>query len=295
MTGTDLTFQDPGPREEPNAVLLVDPSWFQVVDRKNPYMTGAINADAAREQWDALYDIYRRLQEDGVVDTVQVLAGVEDLEDMVFCANQSLPWKDDNGRHHVMMSNMRHASRAREVPYFEAFFRKLGYKAHHIPDHLVMEGMGDSIFHPFTGLLWMGHGYRTAPGVAEILGETLAIPVVPLHLVSEHFYHLDTCFLPVDERTVLLCREAFDQASLERIAGVFEEVVPVSREEATATFCLNTHCIYHREQPVAITPAGEHSVKAFLGERGYRVIEAETSEFIKSGGSVYCMKMMYYV
>jgi N-dimethylarginine dimethylaminohydrolase len=290
-----MTFHpgDLKPRQEPDSIILVEPTFFQVVDRKNPYMKGSIDHARAVSQWNALKDIYHGLEERGLLQEVSIIPGAEGLEDMVFCANQSLPFLDENGPG-VVLSNMRYPSRQPEVGYFADFYRRRGYRLAGIPEDLLLEGMGDCIFHPFTSLLWMGYGYRTSPEVAPILEDELGMPVVPLHLISEYFYHLDTCFLPVDGNKVLLCPEAFDEASLERINNVFDEVVEVSRRETVDTFCLNTHCIYSREQPVAVAPAGDHTVSRVLREEGYEVIEAHTSEFIKSGGSVFCMKMMYY-
>ena len=130
--------------------------------------------------------------------------------------------------------------------------------------------------------------------MAPILAETIGMPVIPLQLVNDYFYHLDTCFLPLNEHKVLLCPDAFDKASMEAVHGVFKEVVEISRDEAVQSFSLNTHCIYNLENPVAVTPVGDHAVYRELNKAGYRIIEVDTSEFVKSGGSIYCMKMMYY-
>lgn len=282
-------------RREPDKVLLVRPDHFAVVDMKNPYMgAGAVDAAGATAQWEALKGIYEGLREEGLLREVMALPGAEGLEDMVFCANQSLPFLDAGGRPGVVLSNMRHASRAREVPFFRDFYLARGYRVENVPDNLLLEGMGDCIFHPFRKFLWMGHGYRTSLETAQHLERILDMPVAPLRLVSPYFYHLDTCFLPLDEHRVALCPEAFDQDSLARIREGFRDVYEIDREEAVRTFCLNTHCLYSRERPVAVTPSGDHALKALLAGAGYRMVDAETSEFIKSGGSVFCMKMMYY-
>lgn len=281
-------------REEPRSVLMVRPDYFQVVDTKNPYMTGQIDEQRAHQEWDALSLIYQQLRDRGVIEELSVLPGAMDCEDMVFCANQSLPWKAADGSHHVLMSNMRHESRQREVPFVQAFYEAKNYTVHHLPEEYQLEGMGDCIFHPYSRLLWMGYGFRTAPEVQPIISELLDIEVIPLHLISPYFYHLDTCFLPLNEHVVVICTEAFDEASLDRIYAGFDRVYEVDRKTAADTFCLNTHCIYNKDEPVAIVPGGSIEFMEVLEEVGYQVMRVDTGEFIKAGGSVYCMKMMYH-
>jgi len=282
-------------RKEPGSVVMVRPDHFKVVDVKNPYMKGSdVNTSRATVQWEDLRDIYLGLRTEGILKDVYSVDGGDGLEDMVFCANQSLPFKNKDGLNSVVMSNMRFESRQKEVPFFQRFYELNDYELYTIQGDLLLEGMGDCIFHPFKELLWMGHGFRTSEETAGHLERIIGMKVIPLQLVSEYFYHLDTCFLPLNEKTVLLCREAFDETSFEMINQVFEQVIEISRQEAVDTFCLNTHCLYSKTNPVAVTPAGDHGVKQHLLDNGYRVIEAETSEFIKAGGSVYCMKMMVY-
>ena len=255
-------------RTEPTAIILVEPEFFQVVDKKNPYMRSAIDQDLAQQEWRDLLGIYKQLEEEGVISEVSIIKGVKGAEDMVFCANQSLPWIDSKGNKQVVLSNMKYASRQKEVAYFEEFYSAKNYVVKRVDDTLFLEGMGDCIFHPYRSLLWMGHGYRTSINVQPMLEQTLEMPVIPLKLISEYFYHLDTCFLPLSEQKVMLCPEAFDEASMKRIQQVFNEVIEVDRGEAMTTFCLNTHCIYNKEVAVAIVPAGDHSVKRELGQRG---------------------------
>lgn len=290
-----IKLSDLKDRQEPRRIILVQPDFYDVIDVKNPYMTGEIvDKKLARQQWQNMVDIYQSYVEKGVLDEVVTLEGGEGLEDMVYCANQSLPFQDEAGNNHVLLSNMKHASRMQEVPYFEKFYDKQGYQIHTIDHNILLEGMGDCIFHPFKQLVWMGYGYRTDNETAALVESYLKIPVIPLKLVSPYFYHLDTCFLPLNEHTVMLCKEAFDEESLENIKLVFKEVVEVSREEATSTFGLNTHCIYNENQSVAVVPKGSESIIKKLNEVGYVIHEVDTSEFIKGGGSVFCMKMMFH-
>src|SRR5206468_273344 len=70
-----------------------------------------------------------------------------------------------------------------------------------------------------AALLWGGYGVRTSLQADRHLAEMLDVEVVPLRLVDERFYHLDTCFCPLPEGRVFYYPDAFDRESLERIAA----------------------------------------------------------------------------
>lgn len=294
----DFRLEDIPSMPEPSKILLVTPAYFEVVDVKNPYMEGqegAINKEIAWEQWDSLHAIYKHFQAKDWLNNVAVLDGASGMEDMVFAANQSLPWFTISGKKKVILSNMRFPSRQREVVFFEAFYKKEGYEILHLPEHLTLEGNGDMIAHPGKSLLWGGYGHRTRREALEAVAELLEVPVIPLKLVSEHFYHLDTCFVAIDENNVMICPEAFDNESLEALGKIFKHIHEVPRAEAIAFFSLNALTLrmhgFHRK---AIIQKGSTIAKKILESCDFECIEVETGEFMKSGGSVFCMKMMYY-
>jgi hypothetical protein len=71
--------------EMPKTALLCPPAYFDVIDRKSPYMVGASSVDKAKAlaQWEGLRGA---LEAAGVkVETIEPVPG---LEDMVFAANQ---------------------------------------------------------------------------------------------------------------------------------------------------------------------------------------------------------------
>jgi N-dimethylarginine dimethylaminohydrolase len=124
----------------------------------------------------------------------------------------------------------------------------------------------------------------------------LQVPVVTLELVDERFYHLDTCFIPINEETVLLCPVAFSNDGLAALKKLFKNVIEVPVEEAETFFALNAHCINDQKtgKKKAVLHPGSTFTKNALIQYGYEVIETNTSEYMKSGGSVFCMKMMLY-
>jgi N-dimethylarginine dimethylaminohydrolase len=286
-------------RREPAKVLLSSPDYFDVIDVKNPHMEGnehKINKMLARKQWDFLKETYTALVEKGVLEKVINLSGASGCEDMVFAANQSFPWITGEGEKVVIMSKMRHLSRQKEVPFFEKLYADLGYKIIHLKKTQFFEGMGDAIPHPGKNLIYGGYGHRSDEAAYQEIAEILNVPIVTLELTDNRFYHLDTCFLPLDENTLMLFPKAFTAADLKGIKKLFKNLIEVPEEEAIHGFALNAHIINDQSggHKVALIQKGNAKTIKQLKENGFEVIEADTSEYMKSGGSIFCMKMMVY-
>jgi len=275
----------------PNRVLMTTPAHFRVAYVINPHMEGnigAVDRDEARAQWERLRETYGRLGVD-----VSVIEGQPGLPDMVFCANQTLPYQTPGGERGVVMSRMHAPQRKPEVEHFERFFESEDYEVRRLDADLPgdFEGMGDALWHPGRYLLWGGHGYRTDLQVYERLSAALGFPVIALRLTDPDFYHLDTCLCPLDEATALIYPGAFDEDGLALIRHYFERVIEAPEDEARGLFACNAH-----------TPDGKHVIiqrgctetVAKLREAGYEPVEVDTDEFLKSGGSVFCMKMMFW-
>lgn len=286
-------------RQEPLKVILCTPDYFDVEEITNVYMegnSGNIDKEKAKHQWNDLKSIYEGLHKKGTIEDLWIIDGQPNCVDMVFCANQSLPWKDSEENDIVILSNMLHPYRQSEIVFFEKFYHDAGYKTIPFGTQYPFEGMGDTIVHPGKQLLYGGYGYRTEEKAFDELSILLKVPVIKLKMNNPLFYHLDTCFLPISESVVLLCRDAFDTESIEKLAQFFTEIIVIPQKEASSTFSLNAHCIVNNNvhHKVAIMHPGGNLVREILEKHGYEVIETDTSEFMKSGGSVFCMKMMAY-
>lgn len=289
----NLSIFDFARRIEPGEVLMCEPAFFAVKDVKNPFMEGmehSTDTASARAQWTALKETFERLGY-----AVHLINPQADLEDMVFTANQVLPGLDDDGKPFVLLSEMRHPSRQKEVPWFRKWFLSRGYRVITLLDGIEsgeiprFEGQGDAIWHPGRKLLWGGYGFRTDAESYEIIGRLIKVPVIKLKLVNDRFYHLDTCFCPLDSETVMIYPPAFDEDGLNLIKHFFSGVIEVSEEEAN-NFALNA-LILDRH---VVMQKGSRKLIARLEERGFLPVEVETGEFMKSGGSVFCLKMMIY-
>ena len=286
----DLTDLPPLPR--PERVLFATPDHFDVQYVINPHMArhvGTVDHAAARRQWEALRSAYERI---GL--TTETVPGADGLPDMVFCANQTLPYlnpKDDTQG--VILSQMHAPQRRDEVPHFERFFRQQDYEVHGLPpEHgSNFEGMGDALWHPGRYLLWGGYGFRTNLPAYEHISSLLDAPVLALSLADDDFYHLDTCFSLLDADSVLIYPGAFDDKGRALIQHVFDRIVEAPETEARRLFACNAHC-----------PDGEHvfiqrgctETTRRLNEAGFSPVELDTDEFLKAGGSVFCMKQMFW-
>lgn len=278
-------------RVEPKAILLCDPTFFTIVDCKNPFMQGQANhcdVELAQQQWQAL-----KLKLESRGRDIYVVPAAAGLEDMVFAANQGLPGITASGEKYVVLANMVHASRRREVPFYATWFKSQGYKLERISADAEQgprfEGQGDAIWHPNKCLLWGAYGQRSEKSAYESVAALTGVPVLLLKLVNERFYHLDTAFCPLDSETVLVYSAAFAPESLELIKAVFRNVIEISAGDAN-NFAANA-LVLGRD---VVLQAGSVATVESLRKALFNPVEVETSEFMKSGGSVFCLKMMVY-
>jgi len=265
----------------PAGVLLCPPDHYDVVDVKNPHMegkTGTVDRARARAQWEALADAFAAAGAE-----VHHLDPVEGCEDMVFCANPAF-----TGPGVCVLSTMRHESRQREVPAFRKWFTARGDDV--IDPGIRFEGGGDALWHPGRPVIWCGAGPRSSPDIRPVLADIFSVEVLALELATEAFYHLDTCFAPLDDQTVLIYPPALDEAGVALIHEHFERVIDVSDEDARERFACNAAAFGRH----VLIQAGCTRLNAELEALGFEVVELQTDEFLKSGGSVFCLKQFLF-
>ena len=74
--------------------------------------------------------------------------------------------------------------------------------------------------------------------------------------------------------------------------GIYEPIVNFGSSGATVPI-IGFGYLLANGVKTAILQHGSTVTVDVLDKEGYNVIEIDTSEFMKSGGSVFCMKMMY--
>ena len=291
LSELDFSLSDLPTMPRADKVLLTTPMYFDVEYVINPHMEGNVGDVDIREairQWTALKDAYRSTGFD-----VTLVHGLEGLPDMVFCANQTLPYIDASGdKRGFVMSRMHSPYRRPEVHAYRHFFTEKGYDIIDLPDSISdFEGMGDAIWHPGRRLLWGGYGFRSSMAAYEFLSAKLDIPIIAVELNDPDFYHLDTCLSVLDESTCLIYPGAFEPEALELLRDHFDTVLEAPEDEARNLFATNAHCpdgmhVFIQDRC--------HGTNQVLAEAGYLPVSLQTDEFLKSGGSVFCMKQMYW-
>jgi N-dimethylarginine dimethylaminohydrolase len=287
----DFTLDDIPAMPAPKQVLTVNPTYFDVEYVINPHMkdhVGNVDKMQALNEWEHLVDGYEELG-----FKVHQLDGVEGLPDMVFCANQSLPFIDEKGNKKALMSIMHSPERKDEVPYIEKWYREQGYEIEYLNDSAVddFEGMGDALWHFKKRLLWGGYGFRSSLKAYNQIVEKFDVPVVALELIDDKFYHLDTCMAMLNENSVLIYPDAFKEEGLNMIYKLFDNVIEATQYEAEKLFAVNATCPDGKN---VLIQQGCTDVNQKLRDAGFSVHEYSTFEFIKSGGSVFCMKMLLW-
>lgn len=287
----DFSVQDLPGMPAPGKVLMVKPTYFDVEYIINPHMKGNIgrvDKMQATNEWEHLVDGFQELG-----FNVQILKGQKGLPDMVFCANQSLPFFDEEKGKKIVMGRMKTEQRQGEVQYIAEWFSAQGYDVLHLQtgEDDFFEGMGDALWHFKRKLLWGAYGFRTSLDVYEQVSNLLDTPVVTLELTDEKFYHLDTCMCMLNERAVLIYPDAFSNESIEMIHKLFDTVIVATKYEAEKLFAVNATCPDGKN---VFIQQGCTDVNKKLRDAGFSVHEFSTYEFIKSGGSVFCMKLMYW-
>ena len=193
----------------------------------------------------------------------------------------------------VVLSRMHSEHREGEVPYYNRFFEDMGYAVKTLREDLDadFEGMGDALWHPTRRLLWGGYGYRTSPEAYKALSDLLDVPVVLLRLTDPDYYHLDTCLCPLDAEHALVAPDAFDDTGRTLIESFFDTLIEVPDHEARHQLACNGHCPDGKH---VLIQEGCELTNDRLREHNFVPVELDTSEFLKAGGSVFCMKQMIW-
>jgi N-dimethylarginine dimethylaminohydrolase len=260
--------------------LMCPPEYFTVAYIINPWMHGnlrRIDNAVAKQQWRALYDTLTDLA------TVRLVLPQPGSPDMVFTANAGLV----KGKRFIV-SRFRYPERQYEEPYFADWFMDRGYDVSLMPRDVPFEGAGDALFDRGAKRLWMAHGHRSISAARDVVADHLGVEVVTLKLVDTRFYHLDTCFCPLEGGYVLYYPPAFDtesQAAIEaRIAS--SRRIAISEEDALAFACNAVNI----DSTVVVNHATGAFVKA-LGAKGFEVMQNPLTEFMKAGGSAKCLTL----
>lgn len=261
--------------------LMCPPHHFGVEYVINPWMQGQVNAarqPLAAEQWGNFYSVVSTYAD------VVLMNPVCGLPDLVFTANAALICERT-----AILSSFRCPERQPEVQHYADWLRTDGFDVKTMPPGKLFEGAGDALFDRGAHkLLWLGYGYRSNDAAIQYVRETIGLDVQPLRLCDPRFYHLDTCFCPLEDGYLLYYPSAFDDESNRAI----QSRVPAGKRFAvSAEDAANFACNAVNIDGLVILNKATSDLQDWLKSRSFEVIQTRMSEFMKAGGSTKCLSL----
>jgi N-dimethylarginine dimethylaminohydrolase len=257
-------------------ILMCPPDYYGIEYEINPWMSRSRQSDPerSRHQWAAL-----RMSLEQMGAEIRLLEPVRGLPDLVFTANAALVV-----RNRVYLARFRYPARQPETPVDEAWFREQEFECVTLPDRWSFEGAGDALFCGDT--LFGGYIIRSDAGALHWLGGQIGCRTIPLQLIDQYYYHLDTCFCPLSATEALYFPPAFDEYAQRSLAEHIPGLIAVAPEEATRFACNAVVVGRH-----VVINTGCPKLEAELRDRGYTPHSTELDEFIKAGGSAKCLTL----
>jgi len=264
-------------------VLMCPPNYFDITYEINPWMNLGIKAEPCKSlnQWQNLYNKLRDL--DVQVELIKPQVG---LPDLVFI-DAGFLYKNI-----FIPSNFKFLERQGESQHFENWFGQNGYKIIKLDTKYKFEGHGDNLW-AGSNKVFVGYGFRSYKEsfiqikelIAKHSKENVDFEIIPVRLVDSRFYHLDTCFCPLNQNLALINSKAIDPDSLKAIEAKIE-TIEVSQKD-----CLNFACNSLVLGKKVILTEGSKNTANKLVKKGFEPHFIDVSEFMKSGGACKCLCM----
>ncbi len=255
---------------------MCPPEFYGIEYEINPWMNQERQVDhpEAVRQWEAL----RACLTDAGAE-IELLEPVQGLPDLVFTANAAMVFGAQ-----AILSRFRYPQRQGEEVYNARWLADDGFQVETLPEEMFFEGAGDALFCGET--LLAGYRFRSDAPAIQHIGELIGRRVIPMELVDPYYYHLDTCFCPLEPGRAIYHAGALDDYGRQALALVVEELIEVDPEEAKRFAC-NAVVV----DKVVVTNTGCPKLHAALSERGYDPRETPLDEFVKAGGSAKCLTL----
>ncbi len=257
-------------------ILMCPPDHYGIHYEINPWMSTERQADhgLAVEQWQALRQI--------LVDVgakISEVPPVEGLPDLVFTANAAIVYQE-----RAVLARFKHEQRQGEEPHFRAWLESNGWNVLDPPADFSFEGAGDALFCGET--LFAGYRMRSDATGHQQIGEMLDVHVLPLELVDPYYYHLDTCFCPLEPGVAIWFPGAFDEYGQKVLTEQVPKLIEVAEPEARRFACNAVVVGKH-----VVTNTGCEGLHQSLTEHGYQPQGTCLDEFVKAGGSAKCLTL----
>jgi N-dimethylarginine dimethylaminohydrolase len=258
--------------------LMCKPQYYNVNYVINPWMVGNLQrvfTSEANAQWTSLYGLMRSYAQVDLIDPAP------DLPDMPFTANGGLVIGNK-----AVVSNFLRAERKSEERLFERWFTEKGFAIHRLPGSIPFEGAGDALLDRATGCIWMGYGQRSSRDAVAQVRDIFGVEAIALHLIDPNFYHLDTCFCPLNGGYVMYHPGAFSDDARSVLAA---KIPPEKRILVESDDAHNFACNALNIGDVVILNRASDRLKEGLSRAGFRTLQCPVSEFLKAGGGSKCL------
>lgn len=257
-------------------ILMCPPDYYGIQYEINPWMNRQRQADhpLAVQQW---HDLRELLASQGAA--ILEMPPVAGLPDLVFTANAALIYQN-----RAIVSRFRHPQRQGEEEHDSDWFAAHGLQVEQLPEDVYFEGAGDALFCGDT--LLGGYRIRSDAGGHQQVAAMVGHRVIPMELVDHYYYHLDTCFCPLNAETAIYYPGAFDDYGRRALREVVPTLIEVAEEEARSFAC-NAVVIGKS----VVTNVGCPRLHQDLREHGFHPFATPLSEFVKAGGSAKCLTL----
>lgn len=255
-------------------ILVCASDYFRIDYEINPWMS--IENNSVKSE---VLIQYRKLIDNFSKAGIQ-FHGIEphqDFPDMVYTAN--LGFIDEKK---FIKANFKHKERRGESKLAERYFNSQGYKVYSLPDKIFFEGEGDLLKTGDT--YFLGWGKRTMKEAIPYFKDILDGELIDLELVDPYYYHLDTCFAPLNESTAVINPNSFTKKGLETLYKKFNTIIETSAEDNKVLAC---NMVINKKN-VVVGEGVSNTFKSTLAAHGFTVFETPMSQYIKGGGSVKC-------
>lgn len=261
-------------------VLVCPPDHFQIEYEINPWMhvENQVDPQRARIGFNALINLYQTL---GV--TVHTIPQKKGLPDMVFAANFGFVVGDL-----FIRSNFKYPQRRGEEILVEAYFRRHGFRVATLPEGIFFEGQGDMFY--AEGRYFCGYGKRTSKEAIPYLEQILNAPVIAVETRDPYYYHFDTCFAPIGQKTALVKTSSFSKKDTKTLTSYFKNIIDVPNTGIPLFGC-NVVAV---GSDIVAGQGIDPSVVSSLNHHGFTVHQVPMDEFLKSGGAVKCLTLEWF-
>lgn len=261
-------------------ILMCPPNYYDVEYEINPWMNvnNKVDTTNALATYGALKTAFEK---NGL--TVWEIEPEKGFPDMVYVTNSG--YAEDKI---FIKANFKHDQRKKESSFAADFFKEKGYEIKTLPSEVIFEGEGDLI--RSESKYFLGFGKRTEKSAAEYLQNILNKPVTTLELVDPYYYHLDTCFAPLNDDTVVINPNSFTQESLAEVKRSFSNIIEANEKDNKVLACN----LVVANNAVILGKGISDNLQEQIQVSGFKVVQVDMKEYMKGGGSVKCVSLEIY-